>query len=291
MSILSTINPPTSPLKNRPLTEEQSQFFHDNGYLLLENFYNQKTEIVPIQEGIHQLIHLLIEQHQLNIKQEPFTPSGFDSGYQQMIAHDRSLGGVLYDAVKQIPAFIRLVAHPLHEKIMQQLRNSNTTGIAAAGYGIRIDNPNEPQFQAAWHQDYPSQLRSLDGIVFWSPLVSITPELGPVQLCPRSHKDGLAPLHHVKETNQTGAYALRLKDEQARINRYEKIAPLSKPGDLILMDYKTLHASGTNRSQKSRWSMQMRYFNFEEPTGKKQNWIGGYNSQNSPETVLPELFH
>lgn len=273
------------------LTDEQVQTFHRDGLLVLRNFYDRATEVEPIQRGIHALIGLVIAEQGLEIRQEPFSPDTFDSGYQELIAHDRSLGGVIYDAVKQIPAFIRLVSNDRHEAVMQRLRETDLAAVAAGGYGIRIDNPNEEKFRAGWHQDYPAQFRSLDGLVYWSPLATVTEALGPVEFCIGSHQDGLAPIRTKDDRNpdKKGAYGLTLDDEAGRVAKYEHTAPLTNPGDLVVIDFLTLHRSGANRAKRSRWSMQMRWFNFEEATGRRIAWAGSFAAGNDLRSVHPEL--
>lgn len=258
----------------RPLTDEQVADFERDGVLHVPGFYDARRQIEPIQRAIHRVIGLLIARHGLPVDQAPFTPETFDSGYAQLIARDRAIGGEVYDAVKQIPAFVRLVACEAHAAVLRQLRRTELAGLAAGGYGIRIDNPGEERFRANWHQDYHAQLQSLDGLVFWSPLLSITPDLGPVEVCVGSHTLGPVRVHTVDPRNaeKTGAYALTLENESELTARFDHLAPLSEPGDLILLDYLVLHQSGVNRSDRSRWSMQMRYFNFEEPRGARNGW-------------------
>ena len=197
----------------------------------------------------------------------------------------------MYDAVKQLSAFVRFVTHPEHERLLRQLRGTNLAGVAAGGSGIRIDNPGEEKFRAGWHQDYPAQIRSLDGLVFWSPLLPVTEELGPVEFCLRSHKDGLAPVHTLDMSNpgKSGAYGLTLVEEEKCVSGYQKVAPLTQPGDLVLVDFLTIHRSGLNRSTRSRWSMQMRWFNFEECTGRRLGWPGSFVAGNELRAIHPEL--
>jgi len=273
-----------------PLTTGQLAAFARDGFVVLPDFY-ERAEIEAVQRGIHQIISLLIGQHQLAIEQSPFAPETFDARFQALLAHDRALGGVVYDAVKQIPAFIRLVASTRHEAVVRQVRGTNAPAIAAGGYGIRIDNPGEGKFRAGWHQDYPAQFRSLDGLVFWSSLVPMTDELGPVEFCLGSHKDGLAPVCETDAENpdKTGAYGLTLADETMRVAKYKTAAPLTEPCDLVLVDFLTLHRSGENRASQSRWSMQMRWFNFAEPTGKRLGWVGSFAAGNDLRAVHPEL--
>jgi len=273
------------------LAPDQVEQFHRDGFLVLRDFYDLDSQVVPIQRAIHHVIGLLIRKYDLPINHPSFTPETFDVGYQQLIAHNRAIGGEVYDAVKQIPAFVRLVVCEKHDHLLRQLRKSHLPGVAAGGYGIRIDNPDEERFRAPWHQDYLAQLRSMDGLVFWSPLLAVTPEMGPVEVCLGSHQGGPVPVHTRDPDNpdKTGAYGLILKDEANRISRYEHAAPLTDPGDLIILDFLLIHRSGRNIAERSRWSMQMRYFNFEDPTGIRIGWKGCFAAGITLQDVHPEL--
>jgi len=273
------------------LTSTQKRRFARDGFILLRGFYDLRRDIQPIQRAVHVIIGLVIRRHGLRIRQRPFASNRFDSGYQELIAANRAAGGEVYDAVKQIPAYIRLVADPRHDRLLSELRRGSAPGIAAGGYGIRIDNPREERYRAPWHQEYPAQLRSLDGLVLWSPLIALTPELGPVTICVGSHRLGPLPVHTMDPANpdKVGAYGLILQNEAELVGRFEHAAPLPAPGDLLLMDFLTVHASGFNMSRRSRWSMQMRMFNFREPTGMKIGWKGSFAAGVDFRTLHPEL--
>lgn len=259
--------------------------------MVVPDFYDL-GKITPIQKGIHDIIGQVILRSGLAIKQDPFHPTEFDQHFTDLIQIDRAWGGDIYDAVKQIPAFIRLVADISHENIFKQIRQAALPGIAAGGYGIRIDNPHEDRFRAMWHQEYPAQLRSLDGLVFWSPLAPITEEMGPVRFCPGSHHEGPLPVYNAdpERAGRAGAYALKIKDESKFLEKFSEISPLTKPGDLVIIDFLVLHASGFNRSKRARWSMQFRYFNFCEPTGRSYGWKGSFAAGTDFSVIHPELF-
>jgi hypothetical protein len=272
------------------LSAEQLQEFKENGVLVIKSFYDSKTEIEPIQYGIWTIIGLMIKKHELNITQKEFNSSTFDEGYQELIAYDRRLGGEIYDIIKQLPSFLRLVCSIRNEEIIRQIRGTDMVGIGRGSYGIRIDNPKEEKFRAPWHQDYLAQFGSIDGIVLWSSLATLTEDMGAVRFCVGSHKDGVVPVYTKDKQNpeKTGAYALILESEQERINRYPIVAPLTVPTDLVLIDFLTLHASGYNTSVRSRWSMQFRYFNFKHQSGIDLGWRAGYGSGVTLKDVLPE---
>jgi hypothetical protein len=273
------------------LTAEQREHFRSEGWLLLRGFYDLADDVEPVQRGIHAVIGEVMARHAVDDRRPACQAADFDAGFLDLTARDRSWGGEVYDAVKQVPAFVRLVAHPAHEAIVRELRPGAVPGLAAGGYGIRIDLPHEERFRAQWHQEYPAQLRSLDGIVFWSPLVPVTQELGPVELCPGSHKGGPLPVRTQGggATARSGAYALFLDDEAAIVGRYPKLAPLLQPGDLLVLDFLLLHASGHNRATRARWSMQFRYFNFADPTGRGHGWKGSFAAGVDFRSVHPEL--
>ena len=273
------------------LSAEQHAEFAGRGLLVLPGFYDWLIDIEPILEGIFNIIGEVMVRHGVADNRGPYAPDRFDVGYQSLIAMNRSWGGEVYDAVKQIPGFLRLVGHPKNERLFNELRPGARPGIAAGGYGIRIDNPHEERFRANWHQEYPAQLRSVDGIVFWSPLLEISPELGPVQTCPGSHRLGPLPVHtrDPRHPDKQGAYALTLKDEEQLLKQFPIEAPLTSPGDLIVMDFQLVHSSGLNTSTRSRWSMQFRYFNFSEPTGRAHGWRGSYACGVDFRMIHPEL--
>ena len=273
------------------LTKNQIDEFSENGFLVLRSFYDLEKEIKPIQYDIYRIIGALIEREKLSVDREPFSPDSFDSGFMELVAHDRALGGVVYDAIKQIPAFVRLLSSEKHEKVFQLLHGSEFPGIGHGGQGIRIDIPFEEEFRAPWHQEYLNQLRSMQGIVFWSPLLKVTLSMGPVEFCLGSHKNGVLPVRMIdlNNPNKKGAYAMVVDQEDEIVSSYPHAAPLLGPGDVALTDYLALHRSGLNSSSRCRWSMQMRYFGFGNETAIANSWVGSFASGISVETIHPEL--
>jgi hypothetical protein len=74
------------------------------------------------------------------------------------------------------------------------------------------------------------------------------------------------------------------------VRRYTTAAPLTRPGDLLILDYLTLHQSGFNVSERSRWSMQFRLFNFREPIGRKLGWRPSVTAGTEIESLFPDSF-
>jgi hypothetical protein len=275
---------------NKILNDEQVSYFNKNGFIVIKGFYDIEAQIDPILNAIYEIIGICLNKNNIQLQRKPYSRKTFDDGFQTLIKQDRSIGGVIYDAVKQIPAFQRIVSCQKNEFIVKQLRNTPLVGIAAGGSGIRIDNPGEKQYQVAWHQEFPAQLRSLDGLIFWSPLRNLTNLLGPVEICPKSQREGIIPVYTDSEkSGRTGAYALRLENEEEIIAKYEKISPIAEQGDLVLMDWLVIHRSGINLSHESRWTMQIRYFNFMDQIGISNDWKGSFAVGGDFRKIFPKL--
>jgi len=271
-----------------PATAARDQFA-DKGYVVLPGFYDLAADIAPIQEGIRRIVELLCGKYGVAAATGTAVEA-MTLAYPALIARNRAWGGEVYDAIKQIPAFLRLVSRAQNEDLFRLMRPDSAPGIAAGGYGIRIDNPGEEKFRAHWHQEFPSQLRSRDGIVFWSPLLPVTEAMGPVQIAEGSHAEGAIPVYlDDKGVGASGAYALHLDGGEDRIARYPQVAPLTGPGDLILMDFMTLHQSGHNLAPFPRWSIQFRLFNYADPLGIRIGWRGSFAAGEDFAEIMPEL--
>ncbi len=272
-----------------PSYQAEAEQFARDGYAIIRGFYDYDTQVAPIREGARRIVEALCRKYGVEAPTAT-ADQAMGPGYLALARANRAWGGEVYDAVKQIPGFMRLVSDERNDGVFRALRPGSEPGLAAGGYGIRIDSPGEDKFRAPWHQEFPAQLRSPDGVVFWSPLVEVTPDLGPVELAVGSQAEGMVPVWQDDGgIGKSGAYALRLDREAERLARYPHAAPATKPGDLIVMDFLTLHQSGQNVSDRPRWSMQWRMFNFADPTGVKLSWKGSFAAGKSFADVLPEL--
>ena len=261
------------------LSPAQRRSFDDEGYLLLRGALDVERDIEPIRRDLGRLIDVCAVGHGVRIDDTP----DFDARFLQLVREAPDVNSVIYDAAKNLVPFVRLTVHPTIEAIASELRGSDFVGSASLGQGVRIDRPHETRHQLPWHQDFPYQLRSADGIVFWIPLVSITEDMGPVELCVGSHRLGALPLEAASGLEDAavkeGVYdGLRIRGETELAARYDKVAVTTEPGDVLLFDFFAIHRSGHNVSAKTRWSAQIRYFNFLEEFGRSSGWRGSFKT-------------
>lgn len=249
--------------------------FHKEGWLILPNFYSLSL-INQVNSDILELTHVVSERVEFTDNCDYSLPTLLSL----LSKHDRASIGKIYDAAKMLPSIHKVINNRANFDLFMSLRPKSMPGIATNGHGVRIDLPNEERFSAPWHQEFPNQFRSLDGLVFWIPLMHITQDLGPVHILPRSHNKGVLDVELTDKTNKSGAYAMSIKgiDSIIASSNAEVISPLCKQGDLIILDFLTLHRSGINISKQARMSLQFRFFNYLDPVGTEIGWVGSYAS-------------
>jgi ectoine hydroxylase-related dioxygenase (phytanoyl-CoA dioxygenase family) len=272
------------------LSPAQRRSFDDDGYLVLRGALEVERDIEPIRRDLDRLIRLSAAEYSVKLDQA----ADFDACFLELIRQRPDANSVIYDAAKNLVPFVRLTVHSTIEAIARELRGSDFVGSASLGQGIRIDRPHEMRHLLPWHQDFPYQLRSADGIVFWIPLVSITPDMGPVELCIGSHRLGALPLEAASDLAdaavQEGVYdALRIRDEAELVARFKHVAVTVEPGDVLVFDFLSIHRSGHNVSQRTRWTAQIRYFNFLEEFGRQSGWRGSFKAGKTVSEVNESL--
>jgi len=261
-------------------SEIQSDFFNEHGYLVIENFFDPKA-IEAIRKKIQKIIQIVASVYGVDLPERDdlnsFTDLDLLCGVDLATENCKALGDV-YEAIKQIPEFMQLVTSESNFRLFSSLRNTSMPGLAANSYGIRIDLPGDSKYRTFWHQDFHSQLRSLNGVVFWTPVVRVTSDLGPVQILDKSHLLGPVPTYDDNSDGRSGPYSLRLVGEPELVQRFQTVEPLLNIGDLLLMDFNLIHCSGVNASNRGRWSIQFRLFDYLDEVGQQILWTGSFAS-------------
>jgi hypothetical protein len=189
-----------------------------------------------------------------------------------MTLRNARVSPVVYEGAKQLPAILYLTAAGRNLRLIDRLRPGFMPGIAEGGVQVRADMPNDEKWRTHAHQDGTFQGRSTDGLTFWTPLLPVTPDMGPLEIAVGSHKGGLLPIQDVGpgHARRERSYTWEIDDSGMVETKYEMVAPLTEPGDVIVMDYRTIHRSGRNTSAVPRWSALWRYFDYRK--GVEMGW-------------------
>ncbi len=156
----------------------------------------------------------------------------------------------LLDAVE---CFIgpRITSNPTqHARVKPPVRHLEDHGTIVAEMATTV-----------WHQDQGTVTQDADKtnmLTVWIAVTEANRHNGCLLVAPGSHKNGLALHCHDNRAN----YSRQAIPE--RLVGDTRVALETQPGDVVLLNKLTMHASLPNRSDDIRWSLDLRY----NPTGQ-----------------------
>ncbi len=262
------------------LTAEQKAFFDTEGYLVLENVFDQRSVIEPVKAEYATLLdHLYdgwLEEGKVTTPAEGLNFHdklliAYEAGCDWFQPMDISLPG---DRITN--------ETPMHfgPAIFNMLRNNSILDIVEDLIGpeitsnpiqhVRIKPPaknlRNGEVRAHitatdWHQDRAVGLEEADEtrmVTVWCAVSDATVENGCLQVVPRAHREGIKP--HCPKV-QT-AIADGFVDESAAL-------PLPvKSGGVVIFHPLAPHASLVNVTEGFRWSFDIRFNTTGQPTGR-----------------------
>ena len=230
--------------------------FRENGYSIAKSIISEK-EINAVLETIFRIYFKYNPSSKLRDLQEPWNSDLFHEEIIKFRKSDPKRFSLLYDSTQTSVSVMELLTSELIAKYSANLLDTKNNELCITEGMIRMDAPGDKRNIAGWHQEI-SYLRN-NGLVIWIPLSDITPDLGPLQVCPKSHHEG--ELKVVQNKNLPGDVSTVSVDEVAPeyIAKYSIMDVEIKKGDVLFFDTELFHRSGVNTSNRMRFSCQVRH--------------------------------
>ena len=230
--------------------------FRENGYSIAKSIISEK-KINAVLETIFRIYLKYNPSSKLRDLQEPWNSDLFHEEIIKFRKSDPKRFSLLYDSTQTSVSIMELLTSELIAKYSANLLDTKNNELCITEGMIRMDAPGDKRNIAGWHQEI-SYLRN-NGIVIWIPLSDITPDLGPLQVCPKSHHEG--ELKVVQNKNLPGDVSTVSVDEvePEYIAKYSIMDVEIKKGDVLFFDTELFHRSGVNTSNRMRFSCQIRH--------------------------------
>lgn len=280
------------------LTAEQLHFYDQNGYLVIEGVLDQKSVIEPVRREYAELLEILYKQWQSEGLVEVLPGgAGFEdrllSAYRQRCdwfqPMDISLPGDRIRADTPMhfgPAVFNLITSGKLLDLVEDLIGPEITSnpiqhvrIKPPSRDLQSDEVRAHVTSTDWHQDRGVAHAEADAtrmITVWCAISDATVENGCLQVIPGGHRDGLKPhCPKVQTAIADGHY-----DETRALP-----LPVSS-GSVVVLHPLIPHASLENRTDRFRWSFDLRYNRTGEPTGRDHFPSFVARSRARPETEL-----
>ena len=230
--------------------------FRENGYFIAKSIISEK-KINAVLETIFRIYFRYNPSSKLRDLQEPWNSDLFHEEIIKFRKSDPKRFSLLYDSTQTSVSIMELLTSELIAKYSANLLDTKNNELCITEGMIRMDAPGDKRNIAGWHQEI-SYLRN-NGLVIWIPLSDITPDLGPLQVCPKSHHEG--ELKVVQNKNLPGDVSTVSVDEvePEYIAKYSIMDVEIKKGDVLFFDTELFHRSGVNTSNRMRFSCQVRH--------------------------------
>jgi len=236
--------------------EQNREKFREDGYFIAEHIVSEK-KINAVLETVFRIYLKLNPSSKLQEMQEPWNSHLFHEELIKFRKSDPKRFSLLYDSVQTSAPLIELLSEELILKCSANLLDTKNNELSVAEWMIRMDAPADKRNIAGWHQEI-SYMRN-NGLVIWIPLSDITSDLGPLQLCPKSHHEGELKVVQNKNlrSNVSTVSVDEIKPEY--IEKYSIMNVEVKKGDVLFFNTELFHRSGVNTSNRIRFSCQTRH--------------------------------
>jgi hypothetical protein len=258
-----------------------AKLFREQGYLLCRRFFDP-DELAVIHAEAMEVFAAQMRRHGL-IPAGEVDEQTFNHGMFALFEQDLQ---AFTNCGKQAQHLISLHRLSLDDRVVTAL---NALGLAFPNISTRpilyFNHPRLAKKEVYWrlslHQDWRSMQGSLDSIVIWMPLVDIDKSLGALEVIPGSHKKGLV------EADLRDGYGHISREAQAKIDESQLVSVEVQRGDALFFSTFLLHQSGTNVSDRLRWSCHYRYNNLAEPTFVERGYPHPYVYHPGTEILTP----
>jgi len=266
------------------VTKAQMDFFHLNGYLVVEDVLDPTKDIAPI-----------IRDYELYLDQlasEWLRSGTIESDRAGLTFEKRIARHIVEDGINvaryfdiSLPDAVIREDEPMHlsQPVFELLTHPRLLDVVEAFVGpeilsnpiqhVRIKPPeaeikagfDQPFLfgQTGWHQDQGvarPEADDTDMLTVWIPIKDATTANGCLQVVPGSHQGGL----NVHCPTKKGLTI------PGKLLHSRPLPVPMKVGSVLLLHKLTQHASLKNKSDEVRWSFDLRYQPVGQPTGRDE---------------------
>ena len=259
------------------LTEDQKKRYSEDGYLSIENLFDPKKLdplIKELNEIVDHWVNTYYNQKRITdiFEELPFEArfysiytamKGTCKELSQSVLGKRKTAGMFH--VMTLPEILDTVESLIGSEILVHPQ-----------FNSRVKFPDQTSI-VNWHQDagfLDPKVMDTFMVNFWVPLVDSNEQNGCLEVIKGSHRSELLPFTDSPENI----------DQDVMPDGERVSCPIHK-GGALLIHHTTVHRSKPNFSDHIRWSLDIRYSDWRQPTGRAD--VPGYiaRSTGNPEKI------
>ena len=224
-------------------------FFVDNGFCVFSDVITE-TNLLDFRQELAEIIksHMI----RAGIDQQYDTECLFHHGMAALERADHSFVASVYDTIFQCMPFLRIVSDSALSNLVQDFLGNPSAPLYGYTNRCRIDPPLDERRTYGWHQEVFYTVPRGHYIQSWAPLLEdATVHNGTIQVCVGSHKENIAKQNWLEIQGR----ATQILVDDSIVQKYPQIDLELKLGELVLFSGYLIHRSGSNVSNKHRYSL------------------------------------
>lgn len=261
--IFNTIPPQPKVLKPGQLPEEKIKQFFEQGFLVVEKFF-QPEELNPAIDAVNTLVEELAQKlYKAGKTTSLYSEYGF---YERLTKLEKEFPGsnILLHKLGKLPQAFRDIwgSERLLNLAEQLLGTADLAGHPV--WNLRTKTPQSEAATVPWHQDVAyldNDSYKVFQLTSWIPLLDANATNGCMQVVRSGHKTGKVA-KHVGCWRDTWYVSLVEEDAEKKLGITFKEDTVTCPipfGGLLLLNNIVPHRSLDNFSDKIRWSLDLRW--------------------------------
>ncbi len=268
---------------DRGLTDAQQATFHDQGYLIVEDLFDDadlRPAIDDITAYIDRRAAELIAQGELS---HDYAELDFAHRLAAISEQTKIIAHEMWNGTLHGPGFFALIINPKLLDVAESLCGEEL--IASSVYRMRPKIPTSNKSAVPWHQDsgyFEPYCDKALVLTVWLPLVDATRDNGCLWVIPGSHRLPVLP-HRGREDKPY----LEIPEEHLPPDQ-PVCCPVPKGGVLLLTN-RTVHVSFDNNSDHVRYSMDLRYQSAALPTNAPITRLDGESEPRGQQWTDPDF--
>ena len=245
--------------------------YREKGYTIVRGLFRPDV-VLNIQQDCRRIFEYQMDGESSDNIDE------FEQNLFNLFAENRDL---VINCGKQCQHLVSLHRLSLDERILSIVRDHgitfpNISTRPVLFFNSRYLAKKEVIWKVFAHQDWASMQGSLNSIVVWLPLMDVNINLGALEVVPGSHLDGL-----VSEGKEAGFGKVNCYDD----SDFEPVEV--NAGDALFFSSFLVHRSGTNVTDRIRWSCHFRYNDLDEVSYIRRGFPNPYIYKPIDELVTP----
>ncbi|KAH3859334.1 uncharacterized protein LOC127871842 isoform X2 [Dreissena polymorpha] len=252
---------PEQPKQKKPgqLPEEMIRQFFDDGYVIVDNFFDRK-DLDACREAVNELVEQMVQKlHTAGKIRDTYSEHGL---FERLTKIESEFPGanILLHKFGRLPdAFKKLWTNERLLNVVEQLIGPNIAGHPV--WNLRTKTPQNEATTVPWHQVLQPTA--------WIPLLDADEYNGCMEVMSRGHRTGRVATH---QCCHGGTWYVMLEEEEIRRTLEvdtEKNRVLCRVpyGGMLLINNLIPHRSLPNMSNVIRWSLDLRWQDPALPNG------------------------